>query len=353
MFASSSVAHYSFIHVIVLLVMTVIVALSLRSAMSMKLTVRFIGRNRFADDGHSLNGTAADDYFNRRYFDIKNDLISHDDGDEFNRGQMPSIKMYTKEDVVQCFDLLSSSRQSGNQRPMHFAFVGDSTVRQHFVSFLKWIPDYDRRTTASNASAFAEYYFHEDRNLTSALQNSLRVSFYWRDLIREEVLADFERWSSASNPTSPDFILLGITAHHVGTNDVSPDLETFVSLLEGELLPLIKKSLAAHPQQKIVWLHQSRTVEEMTPDFYDIYADDIDKYNKEIRRVFRGTGVIIWDSINAIVEENVRACDLTAFERRDRKMYLSCYDFIHPGFRAVSLGGQLIFNHLCKIDDVY
>lgn len=79
----------------------------------------------------------------------------------------------------------------------------------------------------------------------------------------------------------------GITAHHVGTNDVSSSLETYVSLLEDKLLPLIKNSLAAHRRQKIVWLHQSRTVVEMTPDAYDIYPDQIDKYNDEIRRVFK------------------------------------------------------------------
>ncbi|KZS01920.1 Uncharacterized protein APZ42_001255 [Daphnia magna] len=122
----------------------------------------------------------------------------------------------------------------------------------------------------------------------------------------------------------------------------------YVSLLEDKLLPLVEKSLAAHHRrQKMVWLYQSRTVEETTPDAYDIYPDQIDKYNNEIRRVFNGSGVVIWDSISAIVEENVRACALTAFQRRDQKMYSNCYDFIHPGFGAVSLGSQLIFNHLC------
>lgn len=138
MFPSSSVAHYSLINLIVLLIITFIVALSLRCAISMELSVRFAGSNRFADDaGHDPGSRAADDYFNRRYFDIKHDLISHCDSDLFHRGRTPSIKKYTKEDVVQCFDFLSSSRQSGNHRPMRFAFVGDSTVRQHFVSFLK------------------------------------------------------------------------------------------------------------------------------------------------------------------------------------------------------------------------
>ncbi|KAI9562641.1 hypothetical protein GHT06_010095 [Daphnia sinensis] len=294
------------------------------------------------------------DYFDRRHFDIKHDFISHGDIDVFHRSRMP-VKKYTQADVVKCFDRLSSEGRR-THGPLHFAFVGDSTIRQHFLSFLRWIPDYDRMTSkTSNSTAFTDYYFHDDRNVTSTLLNGLRVSFYWRELIREHVVDDFKRWATSTSidGNSPDFILLGLTAHHVGTNDVTHNLETFVSLVEDKLLPLIKKSLAAHPQQKIVWLYQSRTVLEMTPDFYDIYPDDIDKYNNEIRRVLRGTGVVIWDSVNTIVEENVRACLLTAFERSDRKMYLSCYDFIHPGFRAVSLGSQLIFSHLCGINDIY
>ena len=39
-----------------------------------------------------------------------------------------------KKDVVRCLDVLSAKK---NRRPMHIAFVGDSTVRQHFFSFIQ------------------------------------------------------------------------------------------------------------------------------------------------------------------------------------------------------------------------
>jgi hypothetical protein len=57
---------------------------------------------------------------------------------------------------------------------------------------------------------YAEYYFHEDRNLTIPLLDNLLVSFYWRRLIKEDLIADFKRWSTIDNDNqAPDFILLG------------------------------------------------------------------------------------------------------------------------------------------------
>jgi hypothetical protein len=58
---------------------------------------------------------------------------------------------------------------------------------------------------------YAEYYFHEDRNISSPLMDDLLVSFYWRRLIKEDLIADFKRWASTDDDNQvPDFILLGI-----------------------------------------------------------------------------------------------------------------------------------------------
>jgi hypothetical protein len=68
--------------------------------------------------------------------------------------------------------------------------------------------------------------------------------------------------------------------------------------------------------------------------------------------------VVIWDAINVIVEEYLRGCAITRYERSDNDYviiengidhgYLNCNDFIHPGMRAISMGTQLIFNHICQ-----
>lgn len=44
------------------------------------------------------------------------------------------LKTFTIPEVVNCFDSLSIKRK---RRPMHITFMGDSTIRRHFLSFLE------------------------------------------------------------------------------------------------------------------------------------------------------------------------------------------------------------------------
>ena len=47
-------------------------------------------------------------------------------------------------------------------------------------------------------------------NLTSRLMGNLKISFYWRNLINEVMLADFRRWASTEDHAQvPDLILFG------------------------------------------------------------------------------------------------------------------------------------------------
>ncbi len=89
----------------------------------------------------------TDDYFNRSYFHL-NYSVSYDIGSSETTcndcaascGQHQLLlREYKMGDVVRCLDSLSVKRKSVkiNIRPMHIAFIGDSTVRQHFVSFIR------------------------------------------------------------------------------------------------------------------------------------------------------------------------------------------------------------------------
>lgn len=53
--------------------------------------------------------------------------------------------------------------------------------------------------------------FHGDRSVTSHLLDDLQISFYWRNLIKNDVLTDFQRWASTGIDyvREPDFILIG------------------------------------------------------------------------------------------------------------------------------------------------
>ncbi len=74
-----------------------------------------------------------------------------------------------------------------------------------------------------------------------------------------------------------------MTAHHISEHHIL-SLEMFEKLLENELMPLINKSLNAHPRQEIVWLQQSPTIQLFRGK---VYTELIVKYNQKIRRIFK------------------------------------------------------------------
>ncbi|XP_057368637.1 uncharacterized protein LOC130689715 [Daphnia carinata] len=289
------------------------------------------------------------DFSNRNYSRIRK-LISYDincnfsscDGCTLCERRQFLARESKMEDLVRCLDSRSVKR---NRLPIHIAFIGDSTVRQHFISFTQWLPDYDR-TIVRNSTKDAEFAFHEDRNLTSKLMDNLIVSFYWRPLIQEDLIADFKRWASSSKGISvPDFILLGVTAHHIDKRNIL-DFEKFENLLGNELMPLINRSLTVHSHQEIVWLSQSRTTQTFSSK--NVYSPLIEKYNEKIHHIFKDTRVVLWDSINALIAEYLRACAIREFKRGDKLWYSNCGDFIHPGFSALFLSTSLIVDHICR-----
>lgn len=70
----------------------------------------------------------------------------------------------------------------------------------------------------------------------------------------------------------------------VGTNS----LQIYENLLQNELMPLVNKSLTAHPHQEIIWLLQSPSNEQRTPSIYNaIHNEKITMFNNKIRHVFK------------------------------------------------------------------
>ncbi|KAI9557796.1 hypothetical protein GHT06_014545 [Daphnia sinensis] len=300
----------------------------------------------------------SDYYFNRNRFRMNCEMKFTEKIDKIG-GQcicnQRLIKKYATRDVVRCFDSLSVQRQ---RQPMQIAFIGDSTIRQHFVSFLRLFPDHDSRiTTQFNRFAYNNWTMqhHDDRNVTSQLLGNLRISFFWRNLINNELITDFERWASTDDDSqAPDYIFLGLTVHHLLEND----LATFTELLETRLVPLINKSLAKHRHQRVVWLRLHTAIDQFYQYYGDFYTETVTIYNEAIERILKSTKIILWDSIIAIVEEYLRACALTAYTRHDfdqvlidkwmDRGYMNCNDFVHPGMTAIAIGTQLILNHMCE-----
>jgi hypothetical protein len=69
---------------------------------------------------------------------------------------------------------------------------------------------------------------------------------------------------------------------------------------------------------------------------------------KNYHSVYRGTRVVVWESLIPSIGEYIRSCFLVRFNRYDVHGYELCDDYIHPGHQVLSMGSQLILNHVCN-----
>lgn len=77
----------------------------------------------------------------------------------------------------------------------------------------------------------------------------------------------------------------------MGPNNITSNLEMYEGLLKNHLFPLINESLRVHPEQQIVWLNQSPTLEVLGPSAdratHGFSPEKISLYNHHIRRIFK------------------------------------------------------------------
>jgi hypothetical protein len=99
------------------------------------------------DPADDCDRNDEDEYLNnRRYFRLRTNVVSYDTRETDSEEQTTAasvnggvrtrshVREFKKADAVRWLDSLSVKR---NRRPMHITFIGDSTVRQHFVSFIR------------------------------------------------------------------------------------------------------------------------------------------------------------------------------------------------------------------------
>jgi len=114
------------------------------------------------------------------------------------------------ENFVQCVDYGIVPTRSGSRSiKHHFAFIGDSRMRQQFYSFIQTvIPDYDREWIRPEGDLnMILATCHCDLDVTSPLLG-LRVSYRFRPLV-DATLTDELELVMSNATTATRFILLG------------------------------------------------------------------------------------------------------------------------------------------------
>lgn len=61
----------------------------------------------------------------------------------------------------------------------------------------------------------------------------------------------------------------------------------FEKLLQNYLVPLIERSMAAHPCQGVVWLRLHTAVDQFYDLYRGLYTETITMYNEAIQRILK------------------------------------------------------------------
>jgi hypothetical protein len=86
-------------------------------------------------------------------------------------------------------------------------------------------------------------------------------------------------------------ICIGATVHSViPRNNIT--FKTYENLLENELAPLMKQSLAAHPHQELIWLKPSLTIERHATSDNSLHQDKMKRYTDILPRIFKYSSLI-------------------------------------------------------------
>ena len=227
------------------------------------------------------------------------------------RNSRCQLKFYSPSDFVRCLDIRQQSDDADGQR-FHFAFVGDSRVRQYYFNLLKvidnsncvissilmvvylikqkqFVPDYDHpwKDPADHLGN------HVSRNVTSTLLHRMIVSFHWQPTFDDEVMQLIASWADfdGSSTVPPHFLLIGISVHHMVKN-LGDD---HVKMAEGlvRLMSILERLQRRRPAIRIVWLNQPPSIDwiffkhEMYVRPFSIHSDKIEWYNRMARQIIR------------------------------------------------------------------
>ncbi|XP_046641005.1 N-acetylneuraminate 9-O-acetyltransferase-like [Daphnia pulicaria] len=270
--------------------------------------------------------------------------------------QSCQVKWYGKRDTAECLDAISGGRMmDGNtaspRKFLHFVFLGDSRIRQHFYNFLKLIPDYDLEF----GTLLEDYRLHQNLNVTSRILN-MCVSFYWEPLLENTTNHILSQWDSdQADSLTNRVILLGVSIHHIRLEDEDNGYEPYRQKLT-ELEPILRRITK---RSTVIWLNQYSVIDDPFTAFviHEHISNivsirvSIHQYNLLAENILRHSGVIVWNTGSLLTDEYIRGCYIQIrddLEYQSAKAYFSCSDLLHPGFVVMSQAIQLILNEICN-----
>ncbi|XP_045031977.1 N-acetylneuraminate 9-O-acetyltransferase-like [Daphnia magna] len=289
----------------------------------------------------------------REYHYAKETKGSYKSNRLMSDGGACKLVQYTASHITACLDAMKEG-QPGQM--LHFLFMGDSRIRQQYFNIVRLIPDFDKisqPTIIPNA-------YHENIEITSQVLG-LRLSFKWLPLIDDDLIETIRRW--AINETErPHLIFLSMSVHHMFRYAVFPHDNDFLAY-EDELVALAPVLAHLANVTQVIWLNQYPSVDfygNITDPNTSVFSEKIHFFNIAARRILGNyPSIRMYDSSNLWAVEYSRSCFV--FQREGKfnatsiksyiisnNIYVSCKDFVHTGYSALSQATQLLLNDICN-----
>ena len=106
---------------------------------------------------------------------------------------------------------------------------------------------------------------------------------YRRKLLNETVLSEFVDWSASPINQKPDWIMMGMSAHHMLPEN-GGDHRIFENILQKVKRQIQKIS----SQTKVIWMNQQPVVETQKVNKGSlVHSDKLEQYNRAARRILK------------------------------------------------------------------
>ncbi|BFZ21935.1 hypothetical protein BsWGS_24974 [Bradybaena similaris] len=223
---------------------------------------------------------------------------------------------YTRADAKTCMHYVSY--WGGHN---HFAFVGDSRIRQLYYEFIGLIND----KLDVDTKAHTDLQFHDSKI-------NIKVDFLWQPMVNATMYDVFNKWHKSVQPGArPNVLITGSATWAIklfnGSADAATNFHSNLTMIR-ELYNKLKDST------KVVWMLQDPVQEEkLSEDRSMITNEQIDKYNKIAITVLKDSSAMLWSSSRLVAQGFKK--ELTT-------------DGLHIQKQALEIDIQMLLNMYCN-----
>ncbi|ESN92156.1 hypothetical protein HELRODRAFT_89851, partial [Helobdella robusta] len=222
------------------------------------------------------------------------------------------IHKYSKGDFKTCMQYIS---YWGGRN--HFAFVGDSRIRQLYFEFIQHLTDKQVKM----------YKAHTDLKFSDKRSNIL-VEFFWNPYVDEYMRGKLNNW--VSSKSAPQLVVIGSATWSIKLNNGS---EEAIPYYKSNISETCKTVLSKYKKTtKVIWMLQDHVVEsKLSPNRSMITNKQIDLYN---RAAVENLSVLMMMSMMMMIM---------------RTMMIMIYeDGLHISTGALQIDTQILFNLICN-----